>query len=209
MEEDICEVSFKIVLVGDSFVGKSNMMSKYLKNEFHDDSKSTIGVEFGAKIFNIEGHIIKAQIWDTAGTERYKAIASAYYKGARGAFIVYDITNKDSFLSVEEWANDVTPSANKSLVILLIGNKSDLEEQRKVTKEEGENKARSINAAFMETSAFSGENLSKAFEKMINEIYYKYKEIQQDIDEDQLLDEGMDINLDKKSEKKKKGNCCH
>ena len=208
MEDDTCEVSFKIVLVGDSFVGKSNMMSKYLKNEFHDETKSTIGVEFGAKLFNIEGHIIKAQIWDTAGTEKYKAIASAYYKGARGAFIVYDITNKDSFLSVEEWAHDVAPSANKSLIILLIGNKSDLEDQRKVSKEEGENKARSINAAFMETSAFSGENIEKAFEKMINEIYSKYKKFQIEIDDDKLLEDGKDINLDNKKEKDKKGKCC-
>ena len=131
-------------------------MSKYLKNEFHDDSKATVGVEFGSKQFNIDGHTIKAQIWDTAGQERYKAITSAYYKGAKGAFVVYDITRKGSFESVEKWVNDLKAAADKSLTIILVGNKCDLEDQRQVTKEQGEEKANHLELAFMETSAFSG-----------------------------------------------------
>ena len=141
MEDENYEMMFKVVLVGDSFVGKTNIMSKYLKNEFHEDSKATVGVEFGSKQFTIEGHSVKAQIWDTAGQERYKAITSAYYKGAKGAFIVYDITRKNSFESVERWVSDVISVADKKITIILIGNKSDLEDQRQVTKEEAEEKA--------------------------------------------------------------------
>ena len=186
MEDDECEMNFKIVIVGDSFVGKTNIMSKYLKNKFNANSKTTVGVEFGAKQFNIEGHLIKAQIWDTAGTEKYKAIASAYYRGAKGGFVVYDITRKDSFESVDKWVNDLIAAGDKKMIILVIGNKCDLEEQREVTKDQGERKARSLEVAFMETSALSGENLDKAFEMMMNEIYKKINEIKIEEDDDKL-----------------------
>ena len=199
MEDDNYEMMFKVVLVGDSFVGKTNIMSKYLKNEFHEDSKATVGVEFGSKQFNVEGHIIKAQIWDTAGQERYKAITSAYYKGAKGAFVVYDITRKSSFDSIDKWINDLTSAADKKLTVVVIGNKSDLEDQRQITKEQGQEKASKLNVAFLETSAFSGENLDKAFEMMINEVYKKCHEemlAENDVD----IEGGQDINLNKKPE---------
>ena len=170
MEDDNYEIMFKVVLVGDSFVGKTNIMSKYLKNEFLEDSKATVGVEFGSKQFTIDGHVIKVQIWDTAGQERYRAITSAYYKGAKGAFVVYDITRKNSFESIEKWVNELKNVSDKNITILLIGNKSDLEDQRQVTKEQGEEKAGKLEVAFMETSALSGDNLEKAFELMINQV---------------------------------------
>ena len=208
MEDENYEMMFKVVLVGDSFVGKTNIMSKYLKNEFHDDSKATVGVEFGSKQFNIEGHTIKVQIWDTAGQERYKAITSAYYKGAKGAFIVYDITRKNSFESVEKWVSDVTAVADKNVTIVLIGNKSDLEDQRQVTKDQGEEKSSKLEIAFLETSAFSGENLDKAFEMMINEVYKKCHEemlAEGDID---IVEGGQDINLNKKNDAVEQKKCC-
>ena len=198
-EEKNYEMMFKVVLVGDSFVGKTNMMSKYLKNEFKSDSKATVGVEFGSKQFKIEGHTIKAQIWDTAGQERYKAITSAYYKGAKGAFVVYDITRKDSFASIDKWISDLTSVADKKLTVVVIGNKCDLEDQRQVTKEEGEEKANQLQVAFLETSALSGANLDKAFEMMINEVYKKcHEEMLAEGDVD--IEGGQDINLNKKPE---------
>jgi len=207
MEDDNYEFMFKVVLVGDSFVGKTNIMSKYLKNEFHEDSKATVGVEFGSKQFNVEGHSIKAQIWDTAGQERYKAITSAYYKGAKGAFIVYDITRKNSFESIDKWINDVTAVADKKITIVLIGNKSDLEDQRQVTKEQGEDKANKLQVAFLETSAFSGENLEKAFQMMIKEVYKKcHEEMMSEGDVD-IIQGGEDINLAKKNNSGEK-KCC-
>ena len=209
MEDDNYEVMFKVVLVGDSSVGKTNIMSKYLKNEFHEDSKATVGVEFGSKQFTVEGHQVKAQICDTAGQERYKAITSAYYKGAKGAFVVYDITRKQSFDSVDRWINDLRAAADKNLTIIIIGNKCDLEDQRQVNKEQGEEKAKNSEVAFMETSALSGENLDKAFEKMINEVYKKcHEEMMADVDVD-IIGKSEDINLGKtqpKAPAKKK--CC-
>ena len=206
-DDENYEMMVKVVLIGDSFVGKTNIMSKYIKNEFHEDSKATVGVEFGSKQFTVEGHSIKAQIWDTAGQERYKAITSAYYKGAKGAFIVYDITRKQSFESVEKWVNDVTAIADKKITIILIGNKSDLEDQRQVTKEQGQDKASKLEIAFLETSAFSGENLDKAFDMMLNEIYKKCHEemlLEGDVD---IIEGGKDINLESKQNEEKK-KCC-
>ena len=206
-EDENYEMMFKVVLVGDSFVGKTNIMSKYIKNEFLEDSKATVGVEFGSKQFTVEGHSIKAQIWDTAGQERYKAITSAYYKGAKGAFIVYDITRKQSFDSVEKWVNDVTAVADKKITIILIGNKCDLEDQRQITKEQGEEKANKLEIAFLETSALSGENLDKAFDKMMNEVYKKCHEEMLSDDVDLIDGKGKDINLDKNDANEKK-KCC-
>ena len=206
-EEKNYEMMFKVVLVGDSFVGKTNMMSKYLKNEFKSDSKATVGVEFGSKEFNIEGHSINAQIWDTAGQERYKAITSAYYKGAKGAFVVYDITRKDSFASIDKWISDLTSVADKKLTIVVIGNKCDLEDQRQVTKEEGEEKANQLQVAFLETSALSGANLDKAFEMMINEVYKKCHE-EMLADDDLDIEAGQEINLSKKPENTESKKCC-
>ena len=207
-DEDNYEMMFKVVLVGDSFVGKTNIMSKYLKDEFHEDSKATVGVEFGSKQFTIEGHEIKAQIWDTAGQERYKAITSAYYKGAKGAFVVYDITRKSSFESIDKWVNDLTAAADKKITIVVIGNKSDLEDQRQIPKEKGEEKAAKLEVAFLETSAFSGENLDKAFELMMNEIYKKCHEEMLAENDLEIIEGGNDINLNKANENTEKKKCC-
>ena len=169
--EENYEVMFKVVLIGDMKVGKTNIVSRYIKNEFNKDSMSTIGVEFGSKELVIEGHNVKVQIWDTAGQEKYKSITNAYYKGAKGAFVVYDITNKNSFDNADNWLNNLRASADKKCSIILIGNKSDLENKREVSIEQGEEKAKNNEIAFMETSALSGDNIDKAFEMMINEAY--------------------------------------
>ena len=206
-DEENYDVLFKIVLIGDSFVGKTNIMSKYLKNEFHEDSKATVGVEFGAKKFDIEGKSVKAQIWDTAGQERYKAITTTYYKGAKGALIVYDITRKETFDSVDRWISELVNSGDKNMTMLLIGNKCDLDTQRQVTKEQGEEKAKAFKVAFLETSASSGENLDVAFEMIMKEVYSKCKN---ELDEDDGMEEmqmGKEIDLTKENKVEKK-KCC-
>ena len=122
---------FKIVLVGDSGVGKTNLLTRFSKNEFSLESKTTIGVEFATKTITTEqGHVIKAQIWDTAGQDRYRAIASSYYKGAAGALVVYDITKPNSFANVEKWLKELRDHGAEDMVLMLIGNKSDLEKDR-------------------------------------------------------------------------------
>ena len=206
-DEENYDVLFKIVLIGDSFVGKTNIMSKYLKNEFHEDSKATVGVEFGAKKFDIEGKSVKAQIWDTAGQERYKSITTTYYKGAKGALIVYDITRKETFDSVDRWISELINSGDKNITMLLIGNKCDLDNQRQVSKEQGEEKAKAFKVAFLETSASSGENLDVAFEMIMKEVYSKCKN---ELDEDDGMEEmqmGQEIDLTKKKTVEKKS-CC-
>ena len=206
MSEEEYEMMVKVILIGDSAVGKTNIMSKYLKNQFMEDSKATVGVEFGSKLFNINGHNIKAQIWDTAGQEKYKAITGAYYKGSKGAFVVYDITKKDTFDSVDKWIHDLKSTGDPKMTIMIIGNKLDLEHKREVLKEQGEEKARSFGCAFLETSAFSGDNIEKGFEMMISEIFKKYGNDSIEDDDFGTVERGEDIKLEKK-ENKKKG-CC-
>ena len=173
--DDTYDVIYKIVLVGDSGVGKTNIMLRYLNKEFNINTKATVGVEFGSKNIIIDKKVIKGQIWDTAGQERYRAITSSYYKGAHGAFVVYDITLKESFEAVDKWINDLRSNTDERLEIILIGNKSDLEEKRQVTKEEGEEKAKEKEVAFMETSALNCNNIEKAFNEILNKVYLAYK----------------------------------
>ena len=173
--DDTYDVIYKILLVGDSGVGKTNIMLRYLNKEFNINTKATVGVEFGSKNIIIDKKVIKGQIWDTAGQERYRAITSSYYKGAHGAFVVYDITLKESFEAVDRWINDLRNNTDERLEIFLIGNKSDLEEKRQVTKEEGEEKAKEKEVAFMETSALNCNNIEKAFNEILNKVYLAYK----------------------------------
>ena len=173
--DDTYDVIYKILLVGDSGVGKTNIMLRYLNKEFNINTKATVGVEFGSKNIIIDKKVIKGQIWDTAGQERYRAITSSYYKGAHGAFVVYDITLKESFEAVDRWINDLRNNTDERLEIILIGNKSDLEEKRQVTKEEGEEKAKEKEVAFMETSALNCNNIEKAFNEILNKVYSAYK----------------------------------
>lgn len=132
---------FKIVVVGDSAVGKSNILSRYVQNDFNAGSKSTVGVELSSKLFQIEDKIVKVHIWDTAGQERYSSITSAYYRGAKGALVVYDITRRETFDNAGKWVNDIKSIGDKGTSIMMIGNKSDLTLLRKVSFDEAKEKA--------------------------------------------------------------------
>lgn len=169
--EDEYDYLFKVVLIGDSGVGKSNLLSRFTRNEFNLESKSTIGVEFATKSIKTEGKIIKAQIWDTAGQERYRAITSAYYRGAVGALLVYDISKHLSFENVERWLKELRDHADNNIVIMLVGNKSDLRHLRAVSTEEATAFAEANNLAFLETSALDSTGVDTAFEKILTEIY--------------------------------------
>lgn len=125
-----------MVLIGDSGVGKSNLLARFTRNEFNMDSKSTIGVEFATRSIQVDGKTIKAQIWDTAGQERYRAITSAYYRGAVGALLVYDISQPKTFESVERWLKELRDHADANIVIMLVGNKCDLKHLRAVPTED-------------------------------------------------------------------------
>ena len=211
-QETNYELLYKIIIIGDAAVGKSNILTRYIKNEFCQNQKSTVGVELGIKFIKIKGVNAKIQIWDTAGQERYRAITSSYYKGSHGCFIVYDITNQSSFDNVEKWYEHVQKEAGKDISIILVGNKSDLENERKVSKEKGEDLAKNLNCPFFETSAFSCINISQIFQELGNNIFERTGGVknEEDLDIELENDNNKAINLNKSSgsdsEEKKK--CC-
>ncbi|KAH7672841.1 Small GTPase superfamily ARF/SAR type protein [Dioscorea alata] len=163
---------FKIVLIGDSGVGKSNILSRFTRNEFCLESKSTIGVEFATRTLQIEGKTVKAQIWDTAGQERYRAITSAYYRGAVGALLVYDITKRQTFDNVQRWLRELRDHADSNIVIMMAGNKSDLKHLRSVQEDDAQEFAEKEGLFFLETSALESLNIEKAFQTILTEIYH-------------------------------------
>lgn len=170
-EEQSEDYLFKIVLIGDSAVGKSNLLARFARDEFYPNSKSTIGVEFQTQKMDIEGKEIKAQIWDTAGQERFRAVTSAYYRGAVGALVVYDISRRPTFDSIGRWLNELHTHSDMNVVTILVGNKTDLKDSREVSTEEGRALAEEQDLFFMETSALDSSNVSAAFQTVVKEIY--------------------------------------
>ncbi|XP_036414501.1 ras-related protein Rab-25b [Colossoma macropomum] len=164
---------FKVVLIGESGVGKSNLLSRFTKNEFNHDSRTTIGVEFSTRTVQLEGLTIKAQIWDTAGLERYRAITSAYYRGAVGALLVYDISKHLTYESAERWLKELYDHADPHIVVMLVGNKSDLSTIRSVPTEDAKDFAEKNGLLFMETSALESTNVETAFNNVLIEIHKK------------------------------------
>ena len=173
MDEENFDILYKIVIIGDSGVGKSNILSRYVRDEFSMDTKATVGVEFGSKIISINNQQIKIQIWDTAGQEKYKSVSTIYYKGAKGALLVYDISRKETFNNLNRWINEIKNNSDENINILLIGNKCDLEEVRQISQEEAFEKAKEINASFLEVSALQAVNIEKAFKYLIQQIHNK------------------------------------
>mmetsp|Transcript_15142 Transcript_15142/g.12880 ORF Transcript_15142/g.12880 Transcript_15142/m.12880 type:complete len:216 (-) Transcript_15142:224-871(-) len=171
MSEETYDYLFKTVIIGDSGVGKSNIFCRFIRDEFNLDSKATIGVEFSAKNVTVQDKTIKAQVWDTAGQERFRALAKSYYRGAVGALLVYDITSYESFQHVERWLKEVKEHAEPHLVVLLVGNKCDLEDKRAVKQEEGAELAEKYSLGFMETSAKDNVNIESSFNRLITEIF--------------------------------------
>ena len=210
-DQDDYEQLYKIIIIGDSGVGKSNILGRYLHDEFKEDTKSTVGVEFGSKKMQIENATIKLQIWDTAGQERYRSITSAYYKGAKGCFIVYDITNSQSFDDIIKWYEEIKKSGDKGVSIILVGNKCDLENERKVTIEMGKNKAKEMNCPFYETSALNNIMIEEVFKSICEDIFNKVKTEKKDEDDDDdyeiVKDENKTVNINTADSKQKK-KCC-
>ncbi|XP_064804423.1 ras-related protein Rab-11A-like isoform X2 [Oncorhynchus masou masou] len=163
--------STSMVLIGDSGVGKSNLLSRFTRNEFNLESKSTIGVEFATRSIHVEGKTVKAQIWDTAGQERYRAITSAYYRGAVGALLVYDIAKHLTYENAERWLKELQDHADSNIVIMLVGNKSDLRHLRAVPTDEAKALAEKHGLSFLETSALDSSNVELAFQTILTAIY--------------------------------------
>ncbi|CAM6127153.1 unnamed protein product [Calypogeia fissa] len=189
--EDDYDYLFKVVLIGDSGVGKSNILSRFTRNEFSLESKSTIGVEFATRSINVDNKLIKAQIWDTAGQERYRAITSAYYRGAMGALLVYDITRHITFENIERWLKELKDHTDANIVVMLVGNKSDLRHLRAVSAEDGQAFSEKEGLFFMETSALVATNVENAFKQILTQIYSVVSKKALDVGEDQPNGNGV------------------
>ncbi|CAL6072080.1 Rab11 [Hexamita inflata] len=165
---------FKLVIIGAPGVGKTNILSKFAFDKFQPDSVSTLGVEYSIKTievdFNGQKQNIKLTIWDTAGQERYQSVTKTYFRGAQGAIIVYDITNKTTFEQSNDWLQRLKDNSNEVVDTMLIGNKSDLEESRQVQVAEGQNEADKQGLLFIETSAMTGNNIEDAFKQIVLQI---------------------------------------
>ncbi|EFJ22260.1 rab family GTPase [Selaginella moellendorffii] len=188
---------FKVVLIGDSAVGKSNLLTRYARNEFNHNSKATIGVEFQTQSMRINGKEVKAQVWDTAGQERFRAVTSAYYRGALGALVVYDITRKQTFENISKWLDELRTYGGSSVVTMLVGNKCDLTDIREVSVEEGKELAESENLFFMETSALASTNVKTAFQNVVREIFdaKSRRIVPDDYDKDDRVPRGQKLGL--------------
>lgn len=160
----------KFIIIGNSSVGKSNLLSMFTDKRFHSDHTMTIGVEFGTKIISSKNKKCKIQIWDTAGQEAFRSITRTYYRGTIGCLIVYDITNRSSFDSISFWIEDLKKNCDPSICIALVGNKMDLEHKRVVSTEEGKDLAERHNMIFFETSAKNGTNVDTCFYNIVDRI---------------------------------------
>jgi small GTP-binding protein len=171
------EYIFKIILIGSSGVGKSSILQRYIQKTFNDSYASTIGVDFFMKSINIGEKTIKLQLWDTAGTEKFRSITTGYYRGADAAFVVFDLSSKTSFKTVSEWIENYykykNPDSEKNVV--LIGNKVDLVDKREVTQEEAENYVKDNNIFYFETSAKEGKNIEECFNFMAEKLLEQYE----------------------------------
>jgi Ras-related protein Rab-1A len=158
---------FKVLLLGDSDVGKSSLILRYTEETFNSKLVNSIGVDFKMKKREIDGKVIKVQIWDTAGHERFRSITYSYYRGANAIIIVFDLSDKKSFISITEWLKQIEKHAKENVFKFLVGNKSDLVEQRKVSYDEAKQYADEHELPYIETSAKEGININELFDSSI------------------------------------------
>ena len=206
---------FKILLIGNTFVGKSSLLQRFIDQSWNGKFDPTIGVDFvriiknkkiqKLKTIEVEGKKVKLQIWDTAGEERFRNITSSYYKGGHGILLMYDITNRNSFESIKNWLIEVEKHADKNIYKILIGNKIDLEKDRDITYNEGKEYAESEGMKFIETSAKDGSNIEEAFELITKEIIKS--NINKNVNEIENKNNSK-INLGDNIEFKPKKKCC-
>ena len=192
---------FKLIIIGDTNTGKSCLLQRFADDSYTNEFISTIGVDFKVKTITINDKMIKTQIWDTAGQDRFRSITNSYYRGAHGIIISYDITNKQSFVNIERWMRNVKDFGSDNAVKILIGTKSDLEEKRKVSKKELEDLANELDMKYIETSAKDNKNVDELFIIICKEILNNMTEKLENLRERKIFIETHLL-------KQKKNNCC-
>ena len=177
------DYTFKYIVVGNAFVGKSNIIYRFVQGKFNENYKATINLDFSYKNLKIGDKIYRVQLWDTVGQEEFQSISRGYYKSGVCALVVYDITNRESFNNVSTWVEECKNNGLSTISLVLVGNKIDLEDKRQITYEEGEDYANQNNMQFFETSALNGSNIDKMFNDTVESIirkiennYYKDKD---------------------------------
>jgi Ras-related protein Rab-2A len=165
--------TFKYIVIGDSGVGKSCLLLQFTDKRFEAMHDLTIGVEFGARVIQLNDQEVKLQIWDTAGQESFRSITRSYYRGACGALLVFDVTNRESFEHLQGWLDDARANCNTPITVMLVGNKCDLESKRQVSKDEATAFAREMDLVYIETSAKTAHNVDEAFINTAQEIFAK------------------------------------
>ena len=219
MSETNFNYLLKYIIIGDSAVGKSNILTRYVYEKFNEEFQSTIGVEFASKNAIVNNKIYRIQIWDTAGQESFRSITRAYYKNSVCAFIVYDITSRTSFENVKSWLDDIKKQCPKTTFLVFVGNKIDLENERQIMYEEGDSFAKENNMLYIETSAKTGQNIETLFLKSVEIINEKIENGYYDLSNPGCgikkgLDEGNNNNIILNKENLEKGNnnggkCCY
>eukprot|EP01088_Endostelium_zonatum_P020036 TRINITY_DN71_c0_g1_i1.p2 TRINITY_DN71_c0_g1~~TRINITY_DN71_c0_g1_i1.p2 ORF type:complete len:210 (-),score=48.33 TRINITY_DN71_c0_g1_i1:706-1335(-) len=170
----------KLLIIGDSGVGKSSILLRFTDDEFDDEQACTIGVDFKTKVMNVDGKAINLTIWDTAGQEKFNALTSSYYRGTQGIILVYDVTRKNTFEHLTHWLNEIDLYCNSNpAVILLVGNKVDISNIREVSKEEGFEYARSKAMLYIECSAKAQIGIQQAFEELVTKVLENREDDQQ------------------------------
>ena len=200
------EFIFKVLMLGNSNVGKSSLFLRFVDDIWNDTFVPTIGVDFKIKTIEIDQKKVKMQIWDTAGQERFKNIISSYYRGANGILLIYDITDKESFKSLSNWLIEIEKNGNKNVLKVLIGNKSDLEDKRVISFNQGKEFADMYGLKFIETSAKKNLNVNEAFESLGREIMESnvdYKVSKQMKNKKITVSNARDLDVEKKE-----GGCC-
>ena len=177
------DYTFKYIVVGNAFVGKSNIIYRFVQGKFNENYKATINLDFSYKNLKIGDKIYRVQLWDTVGQEEFQSISRGYYKSGVCALVVYDITNRESFNNVSTWVEECKNNGPSTISLVLVGNKIDLEDKRQITYDEGEEYANQNNMLFFETSALNGSNIDKMFNDTVESIirkiennYYKDKD---------------------------------
>ena len=191
------ELLYKILLLGDSSVGKTCFLMRYSDNTFQEIHMSTIGLDYKLKNVQLDdGKIVKIQIWDTAGQDRFRSITKNYYKGAHGILLIYDVTSRKTYDNIKNWVTQIKEEVSEKVTIILVGNKIDDEKNRKVSTEEGEKMAKECGLSFYETSAKSGINIDSTFNELVTKTVEKYSKV-----------DGKGDKLNNKKSGNKKG-CC-